>query len=78
MVTQLNIQDAKAKLSDLVARAQRGEDVVIARSGVPAVRLVPVAARGQRELGFMPYPGEVSEEALEPLDAEHLADWYGA
>ncbi|MDR1512741.1 MAG: type II toxin-antitoxin system prevent-host-death family antitoxin, partial [Propionibacteriaceae bacterium] len=36
MVTQLNIQDAKAKLSDLVARAQRGEDVVIARSGVPA------------------------------------------
>jgi prevent-host-death family protein len=38
----VNLSDAKAQLSDLVDRAQRGEDVTILRRGKPAVRLVPV------------------------------------
>ena len=32
---QLNIAEAKAKLSELVARAERGEEVVLARAGKP-------------------------------------------
>lgn len=35
--------EAETRLSELVAAAERGEEVVIARSGAPAVRLVPVA-----------------------------------
>jgi len=38
----VNLSDAKAQLSDLVDRAERGEDVTILRRGKPAVRLVPV------------------------------------
>lgn len=38
----VNLSDAKAQLSDLVARAERGEDVTILRRGRPTVRLVPV------------------------------------
>lgn len=38
------MHEAKTKLSQLVARAESGEDVVIARNGTPVVRLVPVAA----------------------------------
>jgi prevent-host-death family protein len=38
------MHDAKTKLSELVAAAERGEEVVIARNGMPAVRLVPVTA----------------------------------
>ena len=34
--------DAKTRLSEIVAAAERGEEVVIARDGTPAVRLVPV------------------------------------
>ena len=38
----VNIGEAKARLSDLIARAEAGEDVIIARNGVPAVRIVPL------------------------------------
>ncbi len=37
-----NIHEAKTHLSKLVAAAEAGEDVVIARAGKPAVRMVPV------------------------------------
>ena len=37
------VSDAKAQLTDLVRRAEAGEDVVLTRRGKPAVRLVPVA-----------------------------------
>jgi len=45
MTTQVNVAEAKATLSDLVERAVGGEDIVIARSGKPRVRLVPVLER---------------------------------
>lgn len=38
----VNMHEAKAQLSQLVARAEAGEEIVIARAGKPAVRLVPV------------------------------------
>jgi prevent-host-death family protein len=39
---QVNILEAKTQLSKLVEAALRGEDVVIAKRGKPAVRLVKV------------------------------------
>lgn len=52
MTTQVNVAEAKATLSDLVERAVGGEDIVIARSGKPRVRLVPVLERtGPRVFG---------------------------
>jgi prevent-host-death family protein len=36
------MHDAKTHLSRLVERAAAGEEIVIARAGVPQVRLVPV------------------------------------
>ena len=38
---QVNILEAKNKLSQLVKRAQAGEEVVIANRGKPVARLVP-------------------------------------
>ena len=37
-----DIADPAIRLSDLVERAERGEDVVLARDGVPCARIVPV------------------------------------
>ncbi|MCL2786934.1 MAG: type II toxin-antitoxin system prevent-host-death family antitoxin [Micrococcales bacterium] len=73
MTVQMNIQDAKANLSRLVARAQAGDDVVIARAGSPVVRLVPTSPTGQRRFGTI--PGKVSDEAMMPLDEEELRAW---
>lgn len=38
----VNLSDAKVQLSNLVDRAERGEEVTILRRGKPAARLVPV------------------------------------
>lgn len=48
MKTEMNIAEAKAKLSSLVQKALDGEEVVIARDGKPAVRLVPVEKRPEK------------------------------
>jgi prevent-host-death family protein len=39
MPKTVNIFEAKTNLSKLIARAENGEDVVIARAGKPVVRL---------------------------------------
>ena len=44
MPQTVNIGDAKARLSHLIACAEAGEDVIIARDGVPAARIVPLNA----------------------------------
>ncbi len=36
-----NISEAKATLSKLVARAMRGEQVIIGKAGKPVARLIP-------------------------------------
>ena len=41
-MTTVNVGKAKSDLSRLIARAEAGEDVEIARDGVPVVRLVPI------------------------------------
>jgi prevent-host-death family protein len=48
----VNIHEAKSTLSALLAEVERGEDVVIARRGVPIARLTKVEAKKK------PVPGE--------------------
>ncbi|MDQ4088561.1 MAG: type II toxin-antitoxin system prevent-host-death family antitoxin, partial [Pseudomonadota bacterium] len=43
------ISDAKGRLTELVRRAEAGDDVVLTRHGRPAVRLVAVARHPSRE-----------------------------
>lgn len=43
-MTIVNVHEAKTGLSRLIEKALRGEEVVIARNGVPAVKLVQVDA----------------------------------
>lgn len=65
---QVNIHDAKTRLSQLVAAAEAGEEVVIMRGGTPAVRLVPVvAARPPVQLGLLAGQIELGDDFDEPL-----------
>lgn len=51
---QINVYEAKTKLSELLKRAEAGEDVVIARAGKPVAKLVPIKQRRQpREPGIL-------------------------
>lgn len=73
MVTVVNVQDAKAQLSALLAMAERGEVVQIARAGVPAAQLVVVGGT-PREFGIMALP-PVPDAFFEPMGEDELADW---
>lgn len=46
---RVSVTDAKAQLTDLVRRAEAGEEVILTRHGHAAVRLAPVKAAPDRE-----------------------------
>jgi prevent-host-death family protein len=48
MSKQVNIYEAKTRLSQLVDEAGEGEEIVIARNGRPAARLVPLQRDARR------------------------------
>ena len=39
-----SVSDAKAQLTDLVRRAEQGDEIILTRHGHPAVRIVPIQA----------------------------------
>jgi len=43
-VKAVNVHDAKTHFSKLLARVEKGEEVVIARAGRPVARLLPSAS----------------------------------
>ncbi|MCB9663252.1 MAG: type II toxin-antitoxin system prevent-host-death family antitoxin [Alphaproteobacteria bacterium] len=66
----VNIQDAKKLLSELVRRAEAGEEVVLCRRNKPVVRLavvreVPV----RRRLGTLRGQIEMADDFDAPLEA---------
>jgi prevent-host-death family protein len=72
VAAQINIAEAKAKLSSLLDRAVAGEEIVIARAGKPLARLVPVGERAQRKPGLLRDWKIPSDVFLEPMDPEDL------
>jgi prevent-host-death family protein len=67
MTIQMNIAEAKAKLSELIARAEDGEEVLIARAGKPAVRLVverPWIKGSRRAPGAWAHLGKLDDPYL--------------
>jgi len=42
---QVSVSDAKAQLTELVRRAEAGDEVILTRHGHAAVRLVPVGGK---------------------------------
>lgn len=72
-MTTINVQEAKTRLSDLLARVERGEEVIIARAGLPIARLVPIGAIPPREFGGMAL--QVPDDFDAPLDERELSRW---
>lgn len=76
-MTTVNVHEAKSTLSELIARAEAGEEVVIARANKPVVRLVPVEHKPlTRVLGLNASPGAwIADDFDAPMEDEGL--WYG-
>lgn len=72
-MTQVNVHEAKTHLSELLARVEQGEEIVIARAGKPIVQLVPYESRARR-FGFLSGP-RVPDDFFAPLTDADLEDW---
>lgn len=72
----VNVHKAKTELSRLLEAVEAGEEVVIARAGVPVARLVPVRA-DERAPGRLAGSLRMAEDFDAPLPPA-LADEFGA
>lgn len=71
MTRVVNISEAKAQLSALVARAQNGESVLIAKAGHPVAVLSAYEASAEpRTLGGWQGRVRVADDFDDPLPAE--------
>jgi prevent-host-death family protein len=66
----VSVSEAKAQLSRLLRAVETGEDIVIARRGVPVARLIPVQRHQPGEWAGL---FDVSEDALDAL-AESMSE----
>jgi prevent-host-death family protein len=73
----LNVAEAKARLSELVQRAARGEEIIIARNGEPLARLVPLAPQPIRVPGRGAGKWTIADDFDDPLPADVLATFDG-
>jgi prevent-host-death family protein len=75
-VTQVvNVHEAKTHLSRLLEAVERGEEVVIARSGRPVARLVPARRPGERRPGTWKGRMDISDD-FDETPAELLAHFH--
>ena len=75
---QVNVHEAKTNFSRLLQRALEGEEITIAKAGVPVARLVPVEpSEGKRKLGL--YSGKIwmADDFDGPLPPDILAGFLG-
>jgi prevent-host-death family protein len=73
MATIINVHEAKTHLSRLFEQVAQSKEVVIARSGVPVARLVPILQQEPRKPGLV--KGKLGKDFFEPLPESELEAW---
>jgi prevent-host-death family protein len=77
MAKILNLYEAKSRLSSLVEEAAAGEEVIIAKAGVPRARLVAVKSRVRRRPGGSKGRVRIAADFDAPLPATILTAFTG-
>lgn len=76
--TVVNIHEAKTHLSKLLERVHAGEEIILAKSGKPYARLVPLEDKKERVPGALKafLPDKIDDSALfEALPEEELSQF---
>ncbi len=69
---QLNIYEAKTNFSKLVEQANKGSSFLIARSGKPLAKLVPLDVKNSFQFGTLQGKIKVSDDFDAPLPDDML------
>jgi len=78
MTITVNIHEAKTHLSRLLQRVIAGEEVIIAKSGRPVARLIPVLPEsGERTPGTAKGKIWISPDFNAPMSADLLESFEG-
>jgi prevent-host-death family protein len=74
--------EAKTHLSELIARAERGEETIITRHNKPVAKIVPISevspelvARRQQIAAEMQATGREMEARGGPITREEILEW---
>ena len=75
----INIHDAKTQFSKLIESVLQGEEIIIAKAGKPAARLVPLSEKSRlvRHPGSMKGSITIADDFDAPLPSEIQADFEG-
>lgn len=71
----VTVHTAKTTLSQLIAAAEAGEEVIIKRGHEAVVRLVPVASAAKRQFGALAGKVSLDPAFFEPLPPDELTAW---
>ena len=72
----VNVHEAKTHLSRLLARVERGDEIIIARAGRPVARLMPFhPKRDERVFGGARGKIWIADDFDAPLPDDVLADF---
>jgi prevent-host-death family protein len=75
-MNSVTVHVAKTTLSQLLARVEGGEEIVIARGKTPVAKLVPIrTVAPKRQFGAMRGKAHVDAQFFEPLPDEELRAW---
>jgi prevent-host-death family protein len=74
---QVNLYEAKTRLSSLVERAAAGTEIVIAKNGRPLAKLVPIRDRVRRRPGRLKRKLWIADDFDAPLPNELLDAFLG-
>jgi len=74
-MTKVDVRVAKVNLSRLIARVQKGEEIVITRNGRPVAKVVAMRARSIRRFGALKGQIKVGPEFFEPIPQNELKAW---
>jgi prevent-host-death family protein len=71
------VHQAKTNLSKLIAEAEAGKEVVIARGNKPVAKLIPIAPKKDKNRGYGIWKGKIwaAPDAFDPLTDEELKNW---
>lgn len=78
MAKTVNLYEAKSQLSKLVDEASAGEEVIIAKAGLPKARLVPLRkTKPKRKPGALKGQIWIADDFDDELPPEILAGFLG-
>ena len=73
MSITVNIHEAKIHLSKLLKEIEEGKEIILAKSGKPVAKIVPLDYKSPRVPGIA--KGEAGLEILDPLPDDELDAW---